>query len=333
MAAGGAPAPPGEGPGAGAGAGAGWGREALERARGLAAAAVGAAYPAVWACTVRGALLPRLGFEGFSGGRGLTAAGALHLALFSASTLAGFVYFLATCLRDPGGVPSGWEHPADKAGGVRQVKANGWEMRHCQKPPCNGRSKPPRTHHCRVCRRCVLRMDHHCVWVANCVGHRNYKSFVLFLLFTGLSLSHAFALWVLRGYHCLTTPAQPRSQDPAAAAAVTEGEDLAEILGGAVLHVAGVTLFVLVLAGLAAGVLSLLLFHLHLTAQNLTTLESMKGLRHAGNGGAPRVDNIYDLGLAANVAQVFGDSPTEWLLWTPVGDGLTFPTRVAPLLV
>jgi palmitoyltransferase len=278
-------------------------------------------------------LLPRLGFEGFSGGRGLTAAGALHLALFSASTLAGFVYFLATCLRDPGGVPSGWEHPADKAGGVRQVKANGWEMRHCQKPPCNGRSKPPRTHHCRVCRRCVLRMDHHCVWVANCVGHRNYKSFVLFLLFTGLSLSHAFALWVLRGYHCLTTPAQPRSQDPAAAAAVTEGEDLAEILGGAVLHVAGVTLFVLVLAGLAAGVLSLLLFHLHLTAQNLTTLESMKGLRHAGNGGAPRVDNIYDLGLAANVAQVFGDSPTEWLLWTPVGDGLTFPTRVAPLLV
>ncbi len=325
------PAPPGEG--AGAGAGASWGRETLERARGLAAAAVGAAYPTIWACTVRGALLPRLGFEGFSGGRGLTAAGALHLALFSASTLAGFVYFLATCLRDPGGVPAGWEPPADGAGGMLQVKANGWEMRHCQKPPCNGRSKPPRTHHCRVCRRCVLRMDHHCVWVANCVGHRNYKSFVLFLLFTGLSLSHAFALWVLRGYHCLTTPAQPRSQDPAAAAAVTEGEDLSEVLGGAVLHVAGVTLFVLVLAGLAASVSSLFLFHLHLTAQNLTTLESMKGLRHAGNGGAPRVDNIYDLGLAANVAQVFGDSPTEWLLWTPVGDGLTFPTHVVPLLV
>ena len=31
----------------------------------------------------------------------------------------------------------------------------------CQK--C-GRGKPPRAHHCRVCRRCIRRMDHHCPW-------------------------------------------------------------------------------------------------------------------------------------------------------------------------
>ncbi|KAL6580158.1 putative protein S-acyltransferase 14 [Orobanche minor] len=37
-----------------------------------------------------------------------------------------------------------------------------------------------------VSRRCILKMDHHCVWVVNYVGALNYKYFLLFLFYTFL---------------------------------------------------------------------------------------------------------------------------------------------------
>ncbi|OEH76598.1 hypothetical protein cyc_03573 [Cyclospora cayetanensis] len=50
---------------------------------------------------------------------------------------------------------------------------------------CN-RLKGPRTRHCRACGICVVRQDHHCPWISQCVGVRNARYFLGLLLFGSL---------------------------------------------------------------------------------------------------------------------------------------------------
>ncbi|CAN6467062.1 unnamed protein product [Victoria cruziana] len=43
--------------------------------------------------------------------------------------------------------------------------------------------------HCRSCDRCVDGFDHHCRWLNNCIGKRNYTTFILLMVFVMLMLA------------------------------------------------------------------------------------------------------------------------------------------------
>ncbi|CAH8641435.1 unnamed protein product [Schistosoma rodhaini] len=93
---------------------------------------------------------------------------------------------ICAAVTDPGLIPL-HRYTADQLASVQ--KPDGWTT--CNK--C-GIHRPPRAHHCRICRRCVRRMDHHCPWINNCVGECNQKYFIQFLIYVGILCVYALIL-------------------------------------------------------------------------------------------------------------------------------------------
>ena len=193
----------------------------------------------------------------------------------------------------------------------------GW----CRK--CGG-LKPPRTHHCSVCKKCVLKMDHHCPWVNGCVGHNNYPPFFRMMAYVWLGC------WFM-----VATAGGPFAGMDSGPGALPHNADFSSPRTRLTLT------FIMSLAvGLAVS--GLLGFHILLVRSGRTSIEFYVVDEEGGGGSGP-----YDLGAARNWAEVFGPRVLMgWWLplparcsvpllalspWSgPVGDGVLFPTRAVP---
>jgi len=237
--------------------------------------------------------------------------GIVQLSVFHFITFMLLICYYLSIVTHPGEIPeedSDWQYlppdgmpPPTQSGATapkaREAKSTG-ERRHCK---WCGKYKPDRCHHCRVCQTCILKMDHHCPWIYNCVGHRNYKFFFLLLFYTVLDLH--LIVWTMV---------------PSVNSSLMDDTTF----GTMFFLLFGETLACF----LAFFLTSFFIFHVWLTSNAMTTIEFCEKSLPKKAGESAASGSVYDLGRVKNWKNALGSNLFLALVPTPpkLEDGLRF---------
>jgi len=199
--------------------------------------------------------------------------------------------YIKTVVTDPGSTPMNYNYQELQEQFQEILQQDQFHSSPSECTKCS-QFRPPRAHHCSICDRCVLRMDHHCPWVGNCVGMYNQRFFTQFLCYSGLG---SLVVAVSCGVSLLET----------------KGETSFSQMIGAV---AGSSL-TLSLCGMA-------MFHMWMIAANKNTLELNIRSSH----------NVFDTGdKAKNWNYVCGTELLGYILPIEIrtcGDGINYPVKL-----
>lgn len=246
--------------------------------------------------------------------------GIVELIVFHIVTIMMVICYAKCILTHPGRIPiePAWldagEH-TDRQCVAFETKSTG-ERRQCKRcrgPEGTGLFKPDRCHHCRLCGMCILKMDHHCPWIYNCVGYANHKFFFLLLCYTVTDLHIIF--WTM-----------------------IESTNRA-IADDAHFVVMFALMYGLTVSGFMTITLNVfLLFHAILLWKNMSTIEycEKSAPRTLDDEDEPREKPVwfgfgmskYDMGPMFNIKASLGENPLLWFLPVggPMGDGTRFRT-------
>ncbi|OII74581.1 DHHC family palmitoyl transferase [Cryptosporidium ubiquitum] len=225
--------------------------------------------------------------------------GIAQVVFFNIFVLMTLICFVLSILTKPGEIPNTPEWSIKATEGrarsdlkSKELKSNG-ERRYCK---WCAKYKPDRTHHCRVCRTCVLKMDHHCPWISNCVGWGNHKHLLLLIFYSAISCSF------------ITITLAPTLNTSLNMSTIRFGDIVALLLAEILSAFLVVVLF------------SFFFFHLWLVFNSMTTIEFCEKSRSTS------YTNLWFKGYMHSFKQVFGSNPFLWFLpvGNQVGDGINF---------